>query len=30
MEDTMQRDTDAGLFAWLIEHPEEMTILLTV
>jgi hypothetical protein len=26
--DTMQADTDAGLIAWLEQHPEELTILL--
>lgn len=28
--DQSQDDTDAGLFAWLLEHPEELTVLLSV
>ena len=28
--DESQRDTDNGFFAWLVDHPEEMVILLTV
>lgn len=28
MNDQMQVDTDAGLRAWLLDHPEEMAILL--
>lgn len=27
-EDTMQRDTDNGFFAWLLDHPEDMAIML--
>lgn len=26
--DQMQADTDAGMFAWLLDHPEDMAIML--
>lgn len=25
MEDQMQRDTDAGLFAWMVDHADDKT-----
>jgi hypothetical protein len=30
MDDTMQRDTDNGFFAWLLDNPEELAILLSL
>jgi hypothetical protein len=28
--DESQKDTDAGMLAWLLEHPEEMAVLIGI